>query len=204
MKIGIIIGSIRDGRVADSVGDWVTERAAGLTDRMAEEHADRESEGTAEAAAEQPVPAVDWEPVDLRELDLPLLTSIKQAHRDDAPAGLRHWRETVDSCDGFVFITPEYNRAMPGAFKNAFDLLAKEWTDKTVGFVSYGGNGGIRAVDVWRQSIAPFNMLDVGSQTSLLLRHDFEHGELKRTEHHDASLEKMLIRLVRLTAAVRN
>lgn len=52
--------------------------------------------------------------------------------------------------DGFVWVTPEYNFGVPGAFKNALDLLYPEWNHKAVGFVSYGADGGVRAVEQWR------------------------------------------------------
>lgn len=49
MKIGIVIGSIRDGRNGKSVGDWVAAQAAERTD-------------------------AEFELIDLKEFDLPLLT----------------------------------------------------------------------------------------------------------------------------------
>ena len=45
-----------------------------------------------------------------------------------------------------MVVTPEYNGGMPGVLKNALDHLFAEWTNKAVGFVSYGANGGARAV----------------------------------------------------------
>ena len=53
----------------------------------------------------------------------------------------------IDQADGFVFVTPEYNHSVSAALKNAIDYLAKEWANKPAGFVSYGGNGGSRAVE---------------------------------------------------------
>ena len=50
----------------------------------------------------------------------------------------RAWAETIDSFDGYVFVTPEYNHSTSGALKNAIDFLYAEWNNKAAGFVSYG------------------------------------------------------------------
>ncbi len=42
-------------------------------------------------------------------------------------------------------VSPEY-----GVLKNAIDYLYAEWNNKAVGFVSYGGVGGARAVEQLR------------------------------------------------------
>ena len=57
------------------------------------------------------------------------------------------WSAKIDSFDAYVFVTAEYNHGIPGALKNAIDFLFKEWNNKVAGFVSYGGAGGVRAVD---------------------------------------------------------
>ncbi|GAA0250291.1 hypothetical protein GCM10009527_053320 [Actinomadura nitritigenes] len=56
-----------------------------------------------------------------------------------------------------MFVTPEYNRSIPSALKNAVDFLYAEWTNKAAGFVAYGSNvSGARAVDIaWTRALAP-------------------------------------------------
>src|SRR5690242_20759724 len=49
----------------------------------------------------------------------------------------------------FIFVTPEYNHGVPGAFKNAFDSLGHEWVGKPVAFVSHGSVCGVRSVEQW-------------------------------------------------------
>jgi len=39
-------------------------------------------------------------------------------------------------------VTPEYNHSTSGSLKNAIDFLYAEWSNKAVGFVSYGTVGG--------------------------------------------------------------
>jgi NAD(P)H-dependent FMN reductase len=60
--------------------------------------------------------------------------------------GLR-WAAKIASLDGYVFITAEYNRSIPGVLKNALDYLFREFARKPAAFVGYGGVGGARAVE---------------------------------------------------------
>lgn len=176
MKLGVVILSVRTPRKADSVAAWVHDRLA-----------------------EREIPDVDWRTLDLADYDLPPLRRYGQAAEDDAPADLVRWRDDVVECDGFLFITPEYNRAMPGYAKNAYDLLDAPWKDKPVAFVSYGGVGGARAVDAWRVSVQPYNQPSVGHQVLLYNRFDFKGDTLVPTERHGQTLDKVVDELVRQT-----
>lgn len=57
------------------------------------------------------------------------------------PAQWVSFRNQVKSCDAILFITPEYNRGMPGAVKNAIDVGSRPrkesvWRDKPSAIVS--------------------------------------------------------------------
>jgi NAD(P)H-dependent FMN reductase len=150
-KIGIILGSTRPGRNGESVARWVHENASRRTD-------------------------AEFELVDLADYKLPLLDeayppSMGQYSQPHTQA----WAEKIASLDGFVIVTPEYNRSVPGALKNAIDFLYAEWNNKAVGFVSYGGNGGTRAVEHLRGVAGELQMADVRSQVALSLFTDFEN-----------------------------
>ena len=137
MKIGIIIGSIRTQRKTEAVAHFVHVVASR-----------RESPPT-------------YELLDLREFDVPLLSSpmhpmaAKKSYDD---AGTQQWSDAVDACDAFVFVTPEYNHGVPGSFKNAVDSLGSEWVGKPVAFIGHGSVGGVRAIEQWRQVVANFSM----------------------------------------------
>ena len=45
----------------------------------------------------------------------------------DAPAAWARFREEVKDADGILFVTPEYNRSMPAALKNALDVGSRPY-----------------------------------------------------------------------------
>lgn len=183
VKIGIIVGSIREGRKGGAVGEWVHEIARG-----------RQDEG------------VEYELLDLREFDVPLLTSAtvpgaakKQYDSEQVTA----WSGAVDACDGYVFVTPEYNHGVPGAFKNAVDSLGSEWQDKPVGFVSYGAESGVRAVEHWRAVVANFHMVDVRPQVALSTFQDFDGETFTPQERRPGEVGGVLDKVVELARLLR-
>jgi NAD(P)H-dependent FMN reductase len=66
------------------------------------------------------------------------------------PEIVRAWTRKIAEADGFIIIAPEYNRGYPAVLKNALDWVYKEWNNKPVGFVAYGGVGGARSVEQLR------------------------------------------------------
>lgn len=46
---------------------------------------------------------------------------------DAPPAGWTHFRRQIQASDAVLFVTPEYNRSMPGALKNALDVGSRPW-----------------------------------------------------------------------------
>jgi NAD(P)H-dependent FMN reductase len=185
MKIAVIVGSTRPGRKGSIVGRWVHEHACR-----------REDAGW----------KVDFDLVEVAAFDLPLLTEPTvpaAADREYEVPETRRWSETIDQYDGFVFVTPEYNHGVPAAMKNALDLLGPEWNDKAVGFVSYGADGGVRAVEHWRTVVANVRLTDVRPQVSLLVFEDWRDGEFAPLERREGELDTMLDQLVGMTEAVR-
>jgi NAD(P)H-dependent FMN reductase len=60
-------------------------------------------------------------------------------------------KERLALADGFIIVTPEYNRGYPAPLKMLIDSVGQEWRGKPVAFVSYGGfSGGLRAVEQLR------------------------------------------------------
>ena len=43
------------------------------------------------------------------------------------PAVASRLKKEVESADGLLFVTPEYNRSIPGVLKNAIDVASRPW-----------------------------------------------------------------------------
>jgi len=178
VKIGIIIGSIRQGRKGEAVAKWVLDQA--------------QARGDAEYSI-----------IDLMEFGVPLLDSPVvpgAANRQYESENVRRWGATIDTYDGFIFVTPEYNHSVPGAFKNAVDSIGPEWIGKAVAFVSYGASNGIRAVEHWRQIVSNFQMIDVRGQVELSNFTEFDaDGNVTPEAHRGQDAQTMLDQLIRAT-----
>lgn len=96
-------------------------------------------------------------------------------HGPSAHEHTRAWAARTAPFDGFVMVTPEYNHSAPGVLKNALGHLFAQWTDKAVGFVSYGVSGGVRAVEQLRLVCGALGMADVSHQVAISLLTDFEN-----------------------------
>jgi chromate reductase len=77
----------------------------------------------------------------------------------DAPAEWKRFREQVAAADGLLFVTPEYNRSVPGCLKNAIDVGSRPygksaWSKKPGAIVSVtpGALGAFGANHHLRQS----------------------------------------------------
>ena len=45
----------------------------------------------------------------------------------DYPAQARALKDAISAADAVLFVTPEYNRSIPGALKNAIDWASRPW-----------------------------------------------------------------------------
>jgi chromate reductase len=81
------------------------------------------------------------------------------------PQSWANLREKVTNLDAFLFVTPEYNRSVPAALKNALDIASRPWGQNVwsgkpaaVVSVSIGAIGGFGANHHLRQTLAFLNM----------------------------------------------
>jgi chromate reductase len=88
---------------------------------------------------------------------------------DTPPEAWTRFRDEVGSADAVLFVTPEYNRSVPGFLKNAIDVGSRPWgkavwTEKPALIVSTsaGALGGFGANHHLRQMLSFFNMPVLG------------------------------------------
>ena len=60
--------------------------------------------------------------------DLPLYS---YDYDDDYPPVARQLKDAIASSDGILFVSPEYNRSIPGALKNAIDWGSRPWGENS-------------------------------------------------------------------------
>lgn len=150
IKIAIILSSTRPGRKGEAVANWVLDQASRRGD-------------------------ADYELIDLATHTLPDLDEpIPPAAGRYTEPHTKAWAEVIAGFDGFIVVTPEYNHSFPGKLKNALDRVYAEWNNKAVGFVSYGVDGGVRAVEALRPVSGTLQLADVGPHVALNSRDDWD------------------------------
>ncbi|MGQ0558389.1 MAG: NADPH-dependent FMN reductase [Sphingosinicella sp.] len=103
--------------------------------------------------------------LDCRIVGIGELPLYNQEYDEAPPAAYASFREEIRAADGILFVTPEYNRGLPGVLKNAIDVGSRPygesvWNQKPAAIVSAspGGIGGFGANHQLRQSCVFLNM----------------------------------------------
>lgn len=137
-RLAVVICSTRPSRAGVPVAKWAFQHAT--------EH-----------------PAFGAELVDLAEVNLPILDEPHHPRfKNYTHEHTKAWSARVESFDAFVFVTPEYDFAMPASLLNALQYLAQEWKHKPCAFVSYGGvSGGLRGVQMSKQVVTALGMMPI-------------------------------------------
>jgi chromate reductase len=98
----------------------------------------------------------------LLDVDLPLFNQDKE---NDPPESVQQFKAAIQAADGVVFVTPEYNRSIPGVLKNALDQGSRPygksvWTGKPAGVLgaSIGAYGSAMAQQHLRNVLAFLDM----------------------------------------------
>ena len=63
----------------------------------------------------------------MREIPIGDLPLYSYDYDGDYPAAGRALKEAIASVDAVLFVTPEYNRSIPGGLKNAIDWASRPW-----------------------------------------------------------------------------
>jgi NAD(P)H-dependent FMN reductase len=126
LKVVVILGSVRRGRMSDRVATFVMKRL--------------EATG-----------AVSAELVDLDALNLPIMEE-RLGRIEPTPPGVAELGASIENADALIVVTPEYNHGYPGVLKNALDYFYAQYKRTPVALVtvSSGGHGGVNA---WAQLV---------------------------------------------------
>jgi len=182
LKLNIIIGSTRPGRVGPNIAKWVAE--------VAKAHG-----------------AFEVELVDLADFKLPLLDeAVHPIMQQYQHAHTKRWSASVQSGDAYIFVTPEYNYFPPASLVNALQVLNKEWNYKAAGVVSYGGiSGGLRASQELRLLMSTVNMhaLPQVVPVPLFPQHIGEDGVFAPNEAMTTGLNGLLGELQKWSGALK-
>ena len=177
----VIIGSTRPGRAGQPIAEWFVEQARA--------HGE-----------------FDVEVADLAEIGLPLFDEPNHPRLEQyTHQHTKDWSARIDRADAIVFVTPEYNYGYPATIKNAIDYLVREWRDKPVGFVSYGGvAAGTRAVQQLKQVVTTLRMVPVVDSVSIPFHTQLlTDGRFQASEGLNQAAGAMLDELLRLDSALR-
>ena len=160
-NILVILGSVREGRMAEPVGRWVMERAAARDD-------------------------LDCELVDLGEWHLPFFPhpTPPAAGKYQDPVQIR-WAEKIASADGYVLIAPEYNHSGSAVLKNALDTVFAEWNRKPVSFVGYGTVGAARSIEQLRLTTIALEMAPLSNAVHLVRPGAKREGDRFNADQYD-------------------
>ncbi|HVK74798.1 MAG TPA: NAD(P)H-dependent oxidoreductase [Kofleriaceae bacterium] len=147
LKVGLIVGSTRQNRFADTVVPWVVAGAAARAD-------------------------LQLEVLDLRDHRLPYFDEPAPPLYTNGvytqPAA-EAWRKRLGELDAFVATAAEYNHGPTAVLKNAFDSALVEWHRKPIAFVGYGGVGGARAIEQLRGIAIELQMAPIKHEVNIAM-----------------------------------
>lgn len=136
-KIAVVVGATREGRQSDRLAKWV---------------------------AVEIKKSADVEILDLRDYPMPFFdeaVSPRYNPERKAKAEVQKWLDKVAEFDGYVLVTPEYNRSTSAVLKNALDFLDFQMDKKPVAIVAHGSTGGAQAVAALRMALPGVGAISV-------------------------------------------
>lgn len=178
VRVGVIVGSTRPGRLGRQIAEWTAQRVRAATD-------------------------AELDLIDLQEVALPFLDEPQDASTHVYTQPHTHaWSERVSRLDAVILVTPEYNSSFPAPLKNALDYLADEWRGKPVAVVAYGGaSSGTRAVQALLPVVTSLGMLVAGA-LCIPFRQRLHDGMLVLTPQDEEGAGELALRLTAIAGAL--
>lgn len=148
MKLAIVVGATREGRVSDKVAKWVALEAKNLSD-------------------------TEVKIVDLKEHPLPMFEEAMSPQynpsRSPAPE-VKKFLDQLADANAVVLVSPEYNRSYSAVLKNALDHIDFQLQNKPVMLVAHGSTGGAQAVSHLRGVVPGLRAITTPSAVYLIGR----------------------------------
>jgi NAD(P)H-dependent FMN reductase len=167
-KIALIVGSVRRDRQGIKVARWIEEKLRFRNHTIFF--------------------------IDPLELNLPLLDRMYKEMTDPSEK-MKSLRNEINEAEGYLAVTPEYNRSTSGAMKNTLDYFLEEYYFKPSAIVSYspGMFGGIIAAQQLRIIFAELGAPSIPSSFTIPRVHKAfdEIGRLM-----DEAYEKRILRFL--------
>jgi chromate reductase len=111
-------------------------------------------------------------------VDIGGLPLYSQDYDADFPEVARRFKQTIEAARGLLFVTPEYNRSIPGVLKNALDWGSRPWGANSwagkpgaVAGTSPGATGTALAQQHLRNVLAYLDVATLG-QPEMYIRHN--------------------------------
>jgi NAD(P)H-dependent FMN reductase len=145
LNVGMIVGSTRPNRFADTPVQWLVEGAASRTD-------------------------LKLEVLDLRDYRLPFFSEPAPPGYTGGvftQPEAEIWRKRIGEFDAFIASVAEYNHGPTAVLKNAFDNAYLEWQRKPIAFVGYGGVGAARAIEDLRGVVIELQMAPIKQEVNI-------------------------------------
>jgi NAD(P)H-dependent FMN reductase len=167
-KISVIVGSVRQDRQGIKVARWIEKKLHFRNHTVFF--------------------------IDPLELDLPLLDRMYK-EMDNPSKKIKELRYKIKNSEGYVPVTPEYNRSTSSALKNTLDYFLEEYYFKPSAIVSYspGMFGGINAAQQLRLVFAELGAISIPSSFPIPRVHKvFDKNNNLLDESYNERLDKFL------------
>jgi len=159
MKVGVILGTVREGRHTEKLAKWVVKEAQKRSN-------------------------VEVELLDLKDYPLPFFEEpvSPKFNPDRHPsAAAKKWLDKLAEKDAYIVVSPEYNHSIPGVLKNALDYTDFQVAKKPFALVTHGSAGGARGASHLKHIISEIRGMTISSNVALTMRVSEvfdEHGTL--------------------------
>ena len=111
-------------------------------------------------------------------IDIGSLPLYSQEYDADYPEAGKQLKQRIEAADALLFVTPEYNRSIPGVLKNAIDWGSRPWGTNSwrnkpgaVIGTSVGATGSALAQQHLRNVLAYLDVPTLG-QPEVFIKHD--------------------------------